>query len=60
MGSKEELLEKITEGIVAGDIDGVAELGKKAIDAGISPEVILEKGGAKLTKTYRLYDYQPS
>jgi methylmalonyl-CoA mutase cobalamin-binding domain/chain len=47
MGSKEDLLQKIIEGIIAGNIDGVGELGKKAIEAGLSPEDILEKGGAK-------------
>jgi methylmalonyl-CoA mutase cobalamin-binding domain/chain len=47
MGSKEELLQKIIDGIIAGDIDGVEELGKKAIEAGLPPENILEKGGAK-------------
>jgi methylmalonyl-CoA mutase cobalamin-binding domain/chain len=47
MGSKEDSLKKIIDGIIAGDIEGVADLGKKAIDDGLDPELILEEGGAK-------------
>ena len=47
MSSKEELLKKVVDAIIAGEIGRVEAAGKAALDAGIDPEVILEKGGSE-------------
>jgi len=39
-----ELLGKITESLIAGNVDGVAELTKEALDGGSEAQDILEKG----------------
>lgn len=39
-----ELLGKITESLIAGNVDGVSELTKEALDGGSKAEDILEKG----------------
>ena len=45
--SKEEILKEITTAIVEFNIDGIKDLIKKGIDAGISPYEILTEGMAK-------------
>jgi len=47
MGSKEDILQKIADAIVAGDIAGIEAAGKEALDAGVDPQAILEKGGSR-------------
>jgi len=47
MGSKEEILKKILDAIIAGDIPAIETAGKEALDSGINPQVILEEGGSK-------------
>jgi len=39
-----ELLGKITESLIAGNVDGVSELTKEALDGGSEAQDILEKG----------------
>lgn len=44
---KDQLLQKIMDAVIAGDIDAIEAAGKAAIDAGIDPESILDQGGSK-------------
>lgn len=44
---KEELLQKVVDAVIAGDIDAIEAAGKAALDAGVDPESILEQGGNK-------------
>jgi methylmalonyl-CoA mutase cobalamin-binding domain/chain len=47
MSDKEDLLKKVADAIIAGDAEKTEAAGKAALEAGISPEVILEDGGNK-------------
>jgi methylmalonyl-CoA mutase cobalamin-binding domain/chain len=47
MASKEEVLKKIINAIIEGDISGIEKAGREALDAGVDPQVILEEGGSK-------------
>ena len=45
--SKEEILQKISDAIVIGEIPEVEKLTRQALEAGINPESIIDDGGAK-------------
>jgi len=47
MGKKEELLQKVVDAVIAGDIEVIEAAGKAALEAGVEPEAILEHGGTK-------------
>jgi methylmalonyl-CoA mutase cobalamin-binding domain/chain len=47
MGSKEDILQRIVDAIVAGDIVGIEAAGKEALNAGVEPQAILEQGGSR-------------
>jgi trimethylamine corrinoid protein len=45
--SNEELLIKVSDAIVSGDVDGALAAGQAALDAGMPAEDILQKGGTR-------------